>query len=115
MLLSQEPVTFGPASKIVHLLGLACYCMACNGHYRARPQAWIRPLPWVLGLLGAGVMACAIFLLASPGSSHWSGAFGMVLLVVSCVFLSRLLDISRRLWWRLVPLKKIYTYQEGFM
>ena len=114
LLLSQEHVTFGTSAKILHILGLPCYCMACNAHYRASPRFWMRFLPWILGIVIAGLSFVALLLLCAPCPNAGMHVASMVILSSGGICLYRLFPISRWMWWRMVPLKKIYTYQEGF-
>lgn len=115
LLLSQERVSFGGTSKILHVLGMSCYCMACNGKYRVTARPWMQYLPWILAalMLCSGVLGSFAALRLPPGSLSTGlvlGIFG-----VECVLFSRLLLISTWLWWRLAEIKKIFTYQEGGM
>ncbi len=115
LLLSQERVSFGTTSKILHVLGMSCYCMACNGKYRVTARAWMHYLPWISGaaMLCAGGLGGYTVLLMPSGTLSTGlvlGIFG-----VECVLFSRLLLISTWLWWRLAKIKKIFTYQEGGM
>lgn len=115
LLLSREPVSFGPASKILHMLGMPCYCMACNGRFRATGMPWMRFLPW----LSAGVVVLAVSAAGALVALVCNGGNLRTVLLVSILLagvllLSRVFPLSRGLWWRLASVKKVFAYQEGF-
>lgn len=109
-MVGQEPLSFGATAKIIHMLGMPCYCMPCSGRYRASPKPWMRFLPWMAGLamvpayLLIGVIALRVFR-------------GMPLLLgflagVGAAMIVGLIPLCRWIWWQIVPLKKIFTYQD---
>ena len=113
-LLSQEPVSFGEAGQIISLLGMPCYCMACNGKFRAVPRAWMAFLPVILTGAAGGAGMIGISLLAGYASGRSRVALVAAVLALTGAVLSMVPLLSRRIWWRLVSVKKIFEYQEGF-
>ena len=114
MLVSQERVSFGETGQIISLLGMSCYCMACNGKFRAAPRAWMAFLPVILAGVAVGTGMIGVFLLASFASGTTRAVLIAAVLALTSAVLSMVFRLSRWIWWRLVPVKKIFEYQEGF-
>ena len=114
-MLSREPVSFGPASKILHMLGMPCYCMACNGRFRATGRPWMRFLPWIsAGVIVLAAAAAGMLVVLVCNGGNLRAVLFVSILLASVFLLLRVFPFSRRMWWRLASVKKVFTYQEGF-